>query len=707
MDNSQDRKGIEPKLPTTDYRLLITGLMDPLETPLIELEWVSPQKVRLLARLGIENWRQLLEHYPRRHEDRTRFERFPTGGLERPICLCGRIRKISARYFSRRKIVEASLEELSESALSGRLVCRWFNQHYIQRMLAEGQEVIVFGRPKEGKGRIFMDHPEFEIIDDEGERWIHMDRIAPIYPLTEGLRQRPLRELIYHAVEALGSIPDRSVLPNRPDFSLRNALRQIHFPDSFAKWEEARQQLALAEFVSMQIAVEHRRRLIVSLPGEPHARGETLVTRFLAALPFSPTSAQRRTISEIRRDLAYARPMNRLLQGDVGAGKTLVAVAAMLYATEAGFQSAFMAPTQVLAEQHYRTLRGWLDPLGVRLTLKTGTRQETSFLELQGNADVIVGTHALLYDDEPFAKLGLVVIDEQHKFGVLQRTKLVQRVPVPDLLVMTATPIPRTLAMTVYGDLDISVLDEKPLNRRPVVTGLRSSAKIPEAATFIRERIASGRQAYIVYPVIEESDSLSVKAATTEYRKWQKILAPATCGLIHGRLDSEERDRVMANFRNGKIQVLISTSVIEVGIDIENATVMLIENAERFGLAQLHQLRGRIGRGRHQSYCVLLTESDDPATLEKLRVLEKTENGFEIAEADLRLRGPGDFLGTAQSGLPPLRLASLIEDGALLLEAKEIARDILDRDSELQASENQHLRRTVVEAGKSGTSLAN
>jgi ATP-dependent DNA helicase RecG len=534
-----------------------------------------------------------------------------------------------------------------------------------------------------------------------------MDRIAPIYPLAEGLRQRALRELIYHAVEALDLIPDQAVVPDHPGLSLRNALRQIHFPDSFAKLEEARQQLALAELVSMQVVVEHRRRWNASLAGESHARSEMLVTKFLEALPFSPTGAQRRAISEIRRDLASVRPMSRLLQGDVGAGKTLVAIAAMLFAKEAGFQSAFMAPTQVLAEQHYRTLRGWLDPLEVRLTLKTGARQETSFLELQGNADVIVGTHALLYDDEPFTRLGLVVIDEQHKFGVLQRAKLVQRVPVPDLLVMTATPIPRTLAMTVYGDLDVSVLDEKPVNRRPVITGLRATGKIPEAAAFLRERIASGRQAYIVYPVIEESDSLSVKAATTEYQKWQQMLAPATCGLIHGRLDSQEKDRVMADFRDGQIQVLISTSVIEVGIDVENATVMLIENAERFGLAQLHQLRGRVGRGRHQSYCVLLTESKDLAALEKLRVLEKTENGFEIAEADLRLRGPGDFLGTAQSGLPPLRLASLIDDGALLLEAKEIARNILDRDSGLQAPENQRLRRTIVEAGKSGTSLAN
>jgi ATP-dependent DNA helicase RecG len=325
---------------------------------------------------------------------------------------------------------------------------------------------------------------------------------------------------------------------------------------------------------------------------------------------------------------------------------------------------------------------------------------------LQGDAQILIGTHALLYDQQ-FRRLGLVVIDEQHKFGVLQRAKLMNRTPVPDLLVMTATPIPRTLAMTVYGDLDVSLLDEKPANRRRIITRIRSAAKIPEAASFIRERVAAGRQAFIVYPVIDESDTLTAKAATTEFTKWEKLLAPHTCGLLHGRLSLEERERVMEQFRVGKTNVLVATTVIEVGVDVSNATVMLIENAERFGLAQLHQLRGRIGRGRHQSFCVLLTDREDPAALDKLSVLERTENGFEIAEADLKLRGPGDMLGTAQSGLPPLRLASLVGDVDLLVRAKTIAKEILKTDPALQLPQHQRLARIAIQEIETGTSLAN
>jgi ATP-dependent DNA helicase RecG len=399
--------------------------------------------------------------------------------------------------------------------------------------------------------------------------------------------------------------------------------------------------------------------------------------------------------------------MARLLQGDVGAGKTFVAVTAMLSVIEAGFQAALMAPTQVLAEQHYRGLREWLQPLGVRLALRTSVRKEEAFLPLEGEAHAVVGTHALLYDTDSFCRLGLVVIDEQHKFGVLQRAQLVQRVPVPDLLVMTATPIPRTLAMTVYGDLDVSILDEKPAGRRPVVTRVRSTAKLPEATAFLKERLIAGRQIYIIYPVIEESESLSVKAATTEFARWSKLLAPAACGLLHGRLNPEEKESVMARFRTGEIKVLISTTVIEVGVDVPNATVMLIENAERFGLAQLHQLRGRIGRSNHQSYCVLLTDSDDPVPLAKLRVLEKSDNGFEIAEADLQFRGPGDLLGTEQSGLPPLRLADLLKDGHLIDEARGIARVILDQDPDLQTPANAGFQRMIIESGKRAANLAN
>jgi ATP-dependent DNA helicase RecG len=399
--------------------------------------------------------------------------------------------------------------------------------------------------------------------------------------------------------------------------------------------------------------------------------------------------------------------MSRLLQGDVGAGKTLVAAAAMLFAVEAGYQAALMAPTQVLAEQHFSNFRRWLSPLDVRLALRTGTRQEASHIELQGITQIVIGTHALLYDTDQFQRLGLLVIDEQHKFGVLQRSKLLGRTPVPDLLVMSATPIPRTLAMTAYGDLEVSVLDEKPANRRAIITRVRPSGKIPEAASFIRDRVAAGRQVYIIYPVIEESETLSLKAATTEYQKWEKLLAPLRCGLLHGRLGAEDKERVMEKFRIGQIDILVSTTVIEVGIDVPNATVMLIENSERFGLAQLHQLRGRIGRSQHQSYCILLTDREDPEALDKLGILERSENGFEIAEADLRIRGPGDMLGTAQSGLPPLRLASLIEDEALLFRAREIAQTILDQDPLLQQPQHQRFTRFAVQIDENGTSLAN
>jgi ATP-dependent DNA helicase RecG len=676
-----------------------------LEQSVEKLAWVPEPQRKMIRRLDIETWRQLLEHYPRRYEDRTRFAVFPTDESEEQICLRGIVQKVSARYFGRRKIVEVIVEDVFSTALSGRVVCRWFNQHYLQRMLAAGQELIVFGRPKRYKNRIYLDHPEFEIVEEEGEENIHMGRIVPIYPLTEGVRQRALRAVMFRATQELRALRlnplATSDLPSEDE-----ALSQIHFPDSLLAQEEARKVLALAEFVAMRIVVEQRKRSVVTLAGDRHVASGELTERFLGALPYRATVAQERAIGEIRQDMAKEVPMSRLLQGDVGAGKTIVAAAAMLYAVEAGHQAVLMAPTQVLAEQHFENFRHWLSALGVRIALRTGTRQEVSHLELAGDPQILIGTHALLYDPDQFGRLGLVVIDEQHKFGVLQRTKLLERRPVPDLLVMTATPIPRTLAMTVYGDLEISILDEKPANRRPIVTRVRCSAKIPEAASFIRDRVDAGRQAYIIYPVIEESDTLSLKAATTEHSKWEQLLAPIRCGLLHGRLTPDEKERVMQAFRDGRIDVLVSTTVIEVGVDVPNATVMLIENSERFGLAQLHQLRGRIGRGQHQSYCVLLTDREDPDALDKLAILERSENGFEIAEADLRIRGPGDLLGTVQSGLPPLRLANLVEDEALLFRAKDIARMILNQDPGLQQPQHQRFARIAVQSGENGTNLA-
>lgn len=680
--------------------------MNALDQPLEKLAWVPEPQRKLIRRLGIDTWRQLLEHYPRRYEDRTRFAVFPTDGSEEPICLRGLVQKVSARYFGGRKIVEAILEDVFSTALSGRVVCRWFNQHYLQRMLAAGQELIVFGRPKQYKNRIYLDHPEFEIVEEEGEENIHMGRIVPIYPLTEGVRQRALRAVMFRATQELKGLR-RNHFPPADPMAVEEALSQIHFPDNWSAQQEARKVLALAEFVAMRIVVERRKRSVVALAGDRHVASGELTERFLTSLPYRPTAAQERVIGEIRLDMAKKVPMSRLLQGDVGAGKTIVAAAAMLYAVEAGYQAVLMAPTQVLAEQHFENFRHWLSALDVRIALQTGTRQEVSHLELYGDSQILIGTHALLYDPDQFRSLGLVVIDEQHKFGVLQRTKLLERRPVPDLLVMTATPIPRTLAMTVYGDLEISILDEKPANRRPIVTRVRPSAKIPEAASFIRERVDAGRQAYIIYPVIEESDTLSLKAAKTEYSKWEKLLAPIRCGLLHGRLTPDEKERVMEGFRKGQIGVLVSTTVIEVGVDVPNATVMLIENSERFGLAQLHQLRGRIGRSQHQSYCILLTDREDPDALDKLAILEESENGFEIAEADLRIRGPGDLLGTVQSGLPPLHLANLVQDEALLFRAKEIAKKILDEDPELQRPQHQHLARIAVQSDENGTNLAN
>jgi ATP-dependent DNA helicase RecG len=392
--------------------------------------------------------------------------------------------------------------------------------------------------------------------------------------------------------------------------------------------------------------------------------------------------------------------MNRLLQGDVGSGKTVVAIAAILLAIEAGYQAAFMAPTQILAEQHYDVLRRWLEPLGVHMALRTAARQEESFLPLMvadENPNVLIGTHALLYDTVSFSNLGLVVIDEQHKFGVAQRARLTAREPAPDVLVMTATPIPRTLTMTVYGDLDVSIIDEMPRNRGKIVTAVRDESKLGEVLSFLRKQLEAGRQLYVIYPLIDESEKLDVKAAAAEYELWRERLRPYPCELIHGRIPPEEKQKIMERFRRGDSSALISTTVIEVGVDIPNATVMLVENAERFGLAQLHQLRGRIGRGEHKSYCILLTSDQSKETAAKLAVLEKTSNGFEVAEADWELRGPGDLLGTAQSGLPALRIGDLKTDAGLMRQARAAAMSIFKADPRLESPENQRFLSLIVE----------
>ena len=673
-----------------------------LSQPLAEVDWIPRPRLLALRRLGIETVQNLLTHFPRRYEDRQQFPHFPREESDVPICLCGEVVQTSLRRFGGwKKIFEATLQEPNANALSQPLVCRWFNLHYIQKMIATGQRLVVFGRPKLRGNRICMDHPEFEVVEEDEESSIHFRRIAPIYPATEGLSQRVLRSIIYRLLAELIDVAFETVLP--PELATgaeQDALRTIHFPNDWDALNAAREKLVLAEFFAMQMIIASRRADSCSRVGAAHCGRGDLVKKFFASLPFELTAAQRKVITEIERDLGAYRAMNRLLQGDVGSGKTVVAIAAMLLVAEAGYQCAFMAPTQILAEQHYAVLRHWLDPLVVRIALRTGARQEESFLPVLAgteDANLIVGTHALLYENVTFSNLGLVVIDEQHKFGVAQRARLTSREPAPDVLVMTATPIPRTVTMTVYGDLDVSVLDEMPRNRGRIITLVRDASKLGEVIMFLRRQLESGRQVYIVYPLVEESDKVEIKAAAAEYERWRERLHPYRCELIHGRLPAADKQEIMERFRRGETPALIATTVIEVGVDVPNATVMLIENAERFGLAQLHQLRGRIGRGEYKSYCILLTAEQPQDASAKLEVLENTSNGFEVAEADWELRGPGDLLGTAQSGLPALKIGDLKRDAQLMRRARAAAMSIFERDPRLELPENQRFRRLIVE----------
>ena len=665
--------------------------------PLEELDWIPRPKILALRRLGIMTAEDLLTHYPRRHEDRHQFPEFPREESDKPICLSGEVIKTSFRRFGGRRIFEATLQEPNANALSQPLVLRWFNLHYIQKMIAADQQLVVFGKPKLRGKRLCMDHPEFEVIEDDEEKSIHLRRITPIYPATEGLSQRMLRSVIYRLLQELDTDPIEPLLPkNLKNGDRGEAIRAIHFPETWQARDAAREHLVLSEFFAMQMLIASRRTEAHARISAAHSGRGELMDKFLRALPFELTAAQIKVIAEIRRDMESKFPMNRLLQGDVGSGKTVVAISAILLAVEAGYQAAFMAPTQILAEQHYAVLRRWLEPLGVKLSIRTAARQEESFLPLvegDENADVIIGTHALLYENVSFAKLGLVVIDEQHKFGVAQRARLTSREPAPDVLVMTATPIPRTLTMTVYGDLDVSVLDEMPSGRGKIITAVRDSSKLGEALKFLRTQLETGRQIYVVYPLIDESEKLEAKAAAVEYERWRERLHPYSCELLHGRVPGPEKQQIMERFRNGKTKALISTTVIEVGVDVPNATVMLIENAERFGLAQLHQLRGRVGRGAAAASCLLIYQEPlGEIARERLAIMRRTDDGFIIAEEDLRLRGAGEILGTKQSGLPDFHFADLATHSELLQVARDDVQLVLQRDADLNSARGAALR---------------
>lgn len=649
---------------------------------------------KALEKLGLLNVEDLIGHFPGRHEDREHFDQFPNQPMDKAICIRGEVDDCQTKFAGKgRRYFEATIKAAGDSVFEQSIACRWFNMPYMSKVFMVGQEVVLYGKPKMSGRRLVIDHPEYEIVDpDEGEEEemaAHMGRLIPIYPSTSGISQKRLRLLVFRALESLtdDQIPD--LLPGSTSITGMNrvrAIRTLHYPNELEELEPARRYLALEEFTGLQLELLRKKQQSQSRGGVPHCGEGQLVRRFLDALPFEPTGAQQRVIEEIRKDLDSTHPMNRLLQGDVGAGKTLVAAAAGLLAIEAGFDVALMAPTQILAEQHFQNFRNWFEPLGVPVRLQTGSRDEGGTLPLfevsSGESDLgsmVIGTHALIHRDDSFEKgLGLVIIDEQHKFGVGQRQALVNRGDRPDLLVMTATPIPRTLTLTFYGDLDVSILDELPKGRGKIITGIRLTTQTDKAAGFLRDQLGEGRQVYIVYPLIEESETIKSGAVTREFDSWTNRLEGYRCALLHGKMGADEKETVMEQFRRHDVDVLVSTTVIEVGVDVPNANVMLIYNAERFGLAQIHQLRGRIGRGEHKSYCVLMCDPESTDAVERLKVLEQTRDGFKIAEEDLRQRGPGEVLGTQQSGLPGMKFAEYLGDTLLIEEARQMARSMME-----------------------------
>ena len=640
----------------------------PLARPLKTLRGVGPERAAQLARLGLFKVEDLLLHRPRRYEDRRHFRTIAEMRTDEPGTTRGQIVALGLKTFrgGRKSVFEIILEDGT-----GRLHCRWWNLPFMQNYFAVGDEVFVFGKLQSAKPRT-IDHPETEVIEGGEESSIHINRIAPIYPLTEGLPQRWLRSLVWRTLaqfEADLHEPIPAIVP--PDFPPRaRAIRMLHFPEAPEDIEKARRRLALDEFISLQREIQARRkRFEARARGLPCAGNNRFIKPFLTRLGFPLTNAQTRVLREIRHDMGAAYPMRRLLQGDVGSGKTVVAACTALMALESTYHVALMAPTEILAAQHFETFKRWFEPLGVEVHLQTGSHKST--VRNTPSARLTIGTHALIQSAFAMERLGLVIIDEQHKFGVTQREELLRKGNYPHLLVMTATPIPRTLGLTLYGELDGSVIDEMPAGRGRVRTFVRTTETLPKVWAFVRKKLAEGRQAYVVYPRVEETSG-GLKAVTGEFGNLKKVLAPYRVGLLHGRLRSAEKEAVMAAFRANQLNVLLATPLIEVGVDVPNATIMLVENAEQFGLAQLHQLRGRIGRGAHNADCILVAAAANTEARQRLKVLEETSDGFKIAEADLKIRGPGELLGQQQSGAPAFRFGDLAADLELIKLARKL-----------------------------------
>jgi len=683
-----------------------------LDSPITVIRGISTAMSSRFGKLGVKTVRDLLYFFPNRHLDYSRLKFISQLAEGEEQTIIANVWQAQEVKLGGRRGTEAIVGDET-----GNIRVVWFNQPYLAKKLLTNTRIVLSGRVSLFRGRHVFQSPEWETLESSDP--VHTARMVPVYPLTQGLRPRPVRKLMKGVIDAwAGQVED--FLP----YGLRNrlkllelprAIKQAHYPEDEVNKDKARIRLAFDELFLLQLGVMRKKRdWQTGRPGNPFDVRVALLNKFIELLPFTLTAAQQKALAEMLADLASAQPMSRLLQGDVGSGKTVVATAGLVVAAANGYQGAFMVPTEILAEQHFTTICRLLSSMGeeegedyvrsysgllerpLKVALLIGDIRQAGKRDIRkriidGEIDIVIGTHALVQKGVEFSQLGLAVVDEQHRFGVEQRSALRQKGISPHMLVMTATPIPRTLALTLYGDLDLSIIDELPPGRQAIRTKWLQPEQRASAYAFIRRQVAEGRQAFIICPLIEESESVVAQAAVVEYERLSKEVFPdLKLGLLHGRLSSGEKDEVMNLFRCGDIDILVSTAVVEVGIDVPNATVMLVESADRFGLSQLHQFRGRVGRGQEQSYCMLLAENPSEVGQKRLEIIENVQDGFKLAEEDLSLRGPGDFFGTRQSGLPDLRMARL-SDVALLETARKEAIGLFRKDPGLEKREHSLL----------------
>ncbi|MEB3337006.1 MAG: ATP-dependent DNA helicase RecG [Leptolyngbyaceae bacterium] len=711
-ENKPEPTPPKPKLPKTaplkeprDKKTSQPTATPQLDQALTSLSGIGPKNGERLAKLGLYTVRDLLYYYPRDHIDYARQVYIRDLEPGETVTLIATVKRCSC--FTSPRNQKLTIFELVIKDHSGQMKLSRFYagsrygsrgwQEQQKRLYPPGAAIAASGLVKQTKYGLTLEDPELEVLDHSGDQIesITVGRVVPIYPLTEGVGADLVRRAVIAAIPVAAKLQDALPTALRDLYQLielSEAIAHIHFPPDSNALELARRRLVFDEFFYLQLGLLKRRQVQRQIQSSAIlAPTGHLIDRFYEILPFAFTGAQERVVNDILNDLQQPAPMNRLVQGDVGSGKTVVAVVAILAAIQSGYQAALMAPTEVLAEQHYRKLVGWFNLLHLPVELLTGSTKTAKRRQIQaelqtGELPLLVGTHALIEDPVIFQRLGLVVIDEQHRFGVQQRAKLQRKGSDPHVLTMTATPIPRTLALTLHGDLDVSQIDELPPGRKAIRTTVLGGSDRAHAYDLMRRQIAQGQQVYIVLPLVEESEKLDLRSAIEEHQKLQDTIFPEfKVGLLHGRMTSAEKEEAINQFRDNQTQILVSTTVVEVGVDVPNATVMLIEHAERFGLSQLHQLRGRVGRGAEQSYCLLMSSSKAETARQRLKVLEQSQDGFFISEMDMRFRGPGEVLGTRQSGLPDFALASLVEDQAVLEVAREAAEKVITKDATLKS----------------------